>query len=72
MASTIARLGTDIKEVELGASAFVKPRSVLYTMDGGGPDATRTTGAMPGLLQPQPASGASCQLNRITTADSAC
>jgi hypothetical protein len=34
MEKTIARLGTELIEVPLEASKYIKPRSVLYTMDG--------------------------------------
>lgn len=34
MEKTIARLGPELKEVPLEASKYIKPRSVLYTMDG--------------------------------------
>ncbi len=40
MQKTIARLGPELKEVPLEASKYIKPRSVLYTMDG-----TRQCGA---------------------------
>ncbi len=40
MQKTIARLGPELKEVPLEASKYIKPRSVLYIMDG-----TRQCGA---------------------------